>query len=108
MDIIDVVLKHWGIILSFAGFVGFVVRLTMDSKYLKREEIHPLKTTINDNAHRVDKVEMELKNLPNATDLAELRVLIMQMTGKSEAIATEVRGLSHQVQLLLEKELKNG
>ncbi|KGQ39899.1 DUF2730 family protein [Gallibacterium anatis] len=107
-EILDVVQKHWGIILSVAGFVGFIVRLTMDSKYIKREEMHSLKQTVSHNEHRLDALETKVQDLPTTSDLAEIKILMAKLDGKSDKIATKVEGLSHQVQLLIEKEVKNG
>lgn len=108
MSFLEVIRQHWGIILTVAGFVGFVVRLTMDSKYIKREEIHSLKHTIVTNEHRLDSLEYKVKDLPTTTDLAEIKILMAKLDGKSDKISTKVEGLSHQVQLLIEKEVKNG
>ena len=107
-EILEVIQKHWGIILSVAGFVGFVVRLTMDSKYIKRDEIHHLKQTVITNEHRLDTLETKVQDLPTTTDLAEIKILMAKLDGKSDKIATKVEGLSHQVQLLIEKEVRNG
>ncbi|WNY75960.1 DUF2730 family protein [Pasteurella multocida] len=97
-EILEVIQKHWGIILSVAGLIASLFWLKLDSRYAKKQ-------SLTDLTHRVTVIEHEIKHLPSAKDVSDLRVAIVEMNGETKALSTEVKGLSHQVALLLEKEV---
>ncbi|HDR1360591.1 DUF2730 domain-containing protein [Pasteurella multocida subsp. multocida] len=99
MEILEIIKQHWGIILTIAGLLASVFWLKMDSRYAK-------KTAINDLEQRVTEIESEVKHLPSAKDVTELRVALVEMKGEAKELRTETKMLRHLVALLTEKEVK--
>ena len=105
IEVLDTLTAHWGIILTLAGLLASVFWLKMDSRYVKKSDFSELKETVTKTTHRVDEVENELLHLPSSKDVTDLRIAVVEMKGETQALRTEVKGLSHQVQLLIEKEV---
>ncbi|MEB4525455.1 DUF2730 family protein [Pasteurella multocida] len=99
MEILEIIKQHWGIILTIAGLLASVFWLKMDSRYAK-------KTAINDLEQRVTEIQSEVKHLPSAKDVTELRVALVEMKGEAKELRTETKMLRHLVALLTEKEVK--
>lgn len=104
-DILDVLRQHWGIILTLAGLLASVFWLKMDSRYARKTDIAEMKSQLNNTSHRVDAIENELLHLPSSKDVTDLRLAVVEMKGETQALRTEVKGLTHQVRLLIEKEV---
>lgn len=64
------------------------------------------KTSINELAQRVTHIEEEIRHLPSANDVTELRVALVEMKGEAKELRTETKMLRHLVALLTEKEVK--
>ncbi|MFY1027131.1 hypothetical protein B0186_00445 [Canicola haemoglobinophilus] len=105
MDILTILKAHWGIILTLAGLLASVFWLKMDSRYVKKSDFSALREEVNKTNHRVDEIDNELLHLPSAKDVTDLRIAVVEMKGETQALRTEVKGLAHQVQLLIEKEV---
>ncbi|MGR6980823.1 DUF2730 family protein [Testudinibacter sp. P27/CKL/0425] len=105
IEVLDVIRQHWAIILTAAGLVGTAVKLSMDSKYVRHDELKPLKSNMYDHRERLNTLEHTVKTLPTANDVAELKILMTEIKGDTKALNKEVSGLSHQVGLLIEKEV---
>lgn len=105
VEILAILKAHWGIILTIAGLIASVFWLKMDSRYVKKSEFAELKDVLHKNEHRLDEIENELLHLPSAKDVTDLRLALSEMKGEAQALRVEVKGLSHQVQLLIEKEI---
>ncbi|HEA3248410.1 DUF2730 domain-containing protein [Pasteurella multocida] len=99
IEILEIIKQHWGIILTIAGLLASVFWLKMDSRYAK-------KTAINALEQRVTDIESEVKHLPSAKDVTELRVALVEMKGEAKELRTETKMLRHLVALLTEKEVK--
>lgn len=104
----EVIRLHWGMILTFAGFVGCVVRLSMDNKYIRKDEIIRLKQTVGRNEQRLEALEVKVQDLPTASDLSDIKILMTKLDGKIDKIGTKLEGVSHQTRLLIEKEVNSG
>lgn len=99
MEILEIIKQHWNIILTIAGLLASVFWLKIDSRYAK-------KTAINTLEQRVTDIESEVKHLPSAKDVTELRVALVEMKGEAKELRTETKMLRHLVALLTEKEVK--
>ncbi len=106
MEVLDVVRQHWAIILTAAGLVGTAVKLSMDSKYVRHDDLGSLKRSVVDHRERLNTLEQTVNTLPTASDVSDLKVLMTEIKGDTKALSKEVMGLSHQVGLLIEDKKK--
>ncbi|WKS99778.1 DUF2730 domain-containing protein [Gallibacterium salpingitidis] len=98
-EVLEVIQRHWGIILSVAGLLASLFWLKLDSRYAK-------KSSINDLDQRVSSIETEVRHLPSAKDVSELRIALVEMKGEAKELRAETKMLRHLVGLLTEKEVK--
>ncbi|WP_176552277.1 DUF2730 family protein [Testudinibacter sp. TR-2022] len=105
MEVLDVVRQHWAIIFTAGGLVGTAVKLSIDSKYVRHDDLKQLKSSVYDHRERLNTLEHTVNGLPTANDVAELKILMTEIKGDTRALSKEVSGLSHQVGLLIEKEV---
>lgn len=102
MEILDVVRQHWAIILTAAGLVGTAVKLSMDSKYVRHDDLKLIKSSVYDHRERLNALEQSVSTLPTSSDVSELKVMMTEIKGDTKALSKELMGLSHQVGLLIE------
>lgn len=111
-QIIDYVTSHWAIFLTMCATLTSIVYMALDARYARKTVIKTGLDHLDDKLGglegRVDKVEQELQHLPSAKDVVELQVAIKQMNGETSALRASVKGLSRLVDILVEKEVKNG
>ncbi|MFZ7107895.1 DUF2730 family protein [Avibacterium avium] len=100
-EILEVIQKHWGIILTIAGLIASLFWLKLDSRYAKKHSLTEL-------SQRVTDVENEMRHLPSAKDVSDLRIALVEMKGEAKELRAETKMLRHLVGLLTEKEVKNG
>ena len=106
MDVLEFLQKHWGILMTVAGAVWAVMKLSMDSKYPKRAELDAVRQNIGNVAQRVSKIEDKIEFLPTREDMANLTVLITEIKGDTNTTNARLSTLSHQVNLLIEEKIK--
>ena len=51
----------------------------------------------------LSEVKGELRHLPTSKEVADLRLLMTEMKGKTDVLNTNIGSLNHQVKLLIEK-----
>lgn len=105
MEFLDTIRAHWGIIVTVFGSAYAIIRFSMDSKYVRREELGRLKDGIESNESRLTKLETKIENLPTAQDVAKLEVLMTAVKGQTETTSAQIQAVSHQVGLLLEAKI---
>ena len=105
IEILNTLKAHWNIILTLAGLLASVFWIKMDSRYVKKNDFAELRETVGKTTSRLGAIENELLHLPSAKDVSDLRIAVVEMKGETKALRTEVKGLAHQVQLLIEKEV---
>ena len=105
MEFLDIIQKHWAILMAIAGTVWTYFWLTLDTKYARKSDVADLRRAIGENEKSLSEVKGELRHLPTSKDVAELRLLITEMKGKTDTLNVGISGLSHQVKLLIEKEV---
>ncbi|QOF67433.1 DUF2730 family protein [Actinobacillus sp. GY-402] len=98
MDILDAIRQHWGIILTISGLIASVFWLKMDSRYAKKSDIADL-------SERLGSIEDEVRHLPNAKDVTDLRIALIEMKGETKELRAETKIFRHLVNLLTEKEV---
>lgn len=98
-EVLEVIQRHWGIILSIAGLLASIFWLKLDSRYAK-------KSSISDLDQRMSNIETEVRHLPSAKDVSELRIALVEMKGEAKELRAETKMLRHLVGLLTEKEVK--
>ncbi len=62
---------------------------------------------MHDNEKRITSLEGRVANMPDVNEHHELRLLLTKVDGSHKALATEVRAMSRNVSLLIEKEVNN-
>ncbi|MBS9781101.1 MAG: DUF2730 family protein [Gammaproteobacteria bacterium] len=109
-EIITFIESHWGIVLTVCGALLSIVYLKLDARYARKtdigEDIAELHKGQSEMAERLDLVEQEIKHLPTAVDIADLRIAVHDMKGETKTLNATVKGLSRLVDLLVEKEVK--
>nr|DAX65182.1 MAG TPA: Protein of unknown function (DUF2730) [Caudoviricetes sp.] len=105
MDFLKIVQQNWAIIMAVGGAVWTYFWLTLDTKYARKTDVADLRRAIGDNEKSLSEVKGELRHLPTSKDVAELRLLITEMKGKTDTLNVSISGLNHQVKLLIEKEV---
>lgn len=105
MDFLKIVQQNWAIIMAVGGAVWTYFWLTLDTKYARKTDVADLRRVIEDNEKSLSEVKGELRHLPTSKDVAELRLLITEMKGKTDTLNVSISGLNHQVKLLIEKEV---
>lgn len=105
MDFLKIVQQNWAIIVAVGGAVWTYFWLTLDTKYARKTDVADLRRAIGDNEKSLSEVKGELRHLPTSKDVAELRLLITEMKGKTDTLNVSISGLNHQVKLLIEKEV---
>ena len=105
MDFLKIVQQNWAIIMAVGGAVWTYFWLTLDTKYARKTDVADLRRAIGDNEKSLSEVKGELRHLPTSKDVAELRLLITEMKGKTDTLNVSISGLNHQVKLLSEKEV---
>ncbi len=105
MDFLKIVQQNWAIIVAVGGAVWTYFWLTLDTKYARKTDVADLRRAIGENEKSLSEVKGELRHLPTSKDVAELRLLITEMKGKTDTLNVSISGLNHQVKLLIEKEV---
>lgn len=99
--------QHWGVLLTVSGVAGSLIWLKLDIRYAKRNDINQLRDGQEKIARRMDRVEEDLKHLPSADDVTNLRLAVEEMKGETRTLHASIKGLSRLVDLLVEKEVKD-
>ncbi len=105
-EIFDFLRSNWGLIMTIFAGAYSIIRLSMDSKYAKRSEIGLIDNGMDSNEKRISILENRLAALPDANEHHELKILLTKVNGSHSALAAEVRAMSRQVGLLIEKEVR--
>lgn len=109
-EVITFIEDHWTLFLVVSAMVGSYVWLKLDARYVKKDDIEKdiagLKSGQAKIVERVDVVEQDVRHLPSAADVANLRVSLEQMKGDTKTLNATVTGLNRLVSLLLEREVK--
>ena len=96
LETLEFIQSHWAIVVAIGGAVWTYFWLTMDSKYARKTDVSDLRKAIENN---------ELRHLPTSKEVADLRLLMTEMKGKTDVLNTNIGSLNHQVKLLIEKEV---
>lgn len=109
--IIEFIEKHWAIMSFVVAFLIGVVWLKLDTRYAKKTDINDdigrLRRGQQDMSDRLDVVEQEIKHLPSADDVTNLRIAVEEMKGETRALHATTKGLNRLVDLLVENEVKD-
>ncbi|HDR1022138.1 TPA: DUF2730 family protein [Pasteurella multocida] len=105
IEILEIIKQHWGIILTIAGLLASVFWLKMDSRYVKKSDFNELRNELSGTTQKVGEIENEILHLPSSKNVTDLRLAVVEMKGETKELRAEVRGLTHQVRLLIEKEV---
>lgn len=108
---IDILQKYWGLISVIGAFLIGVAWLKLDTRYAKKSDINHdiarLREGQDDMSERLDVVEQEIKHLPSADDVTNLRIAVEEMKGETRALHATTKGLNRLVDLLVENEVKD-
>lgn len=105
IEVLEIIKQHWGIILTIAGLLASLFWLKMDSRYVKKSDFNKLSGELSGTVQKVSEIENEILHLPSSKDVTDLCLAVVEMKGETKALRTEVMGLTHQVRLLIEKEV---
>lgn len=105
-DVLSTIKEYWGITMGVIAFTGSYLWLKLDARYVKQTDLADIKKDVGSVKSRVTKMEEDLNNLPTGKDISELRLAVTEMRGETKAIHSELKGLNHLVNLLVEKEVK--
>ena len=105
LETLEFIQRHWAIVVAIGGAVGAYFWLTMDSKYARKTDVSDLRKAIENNEKSLSEVKGELRHLPTSKEVADLRLLMTEMKGKTDVLNTNIGSLNHQVKLLIEKEV---
>lgn len=110
MDVIssffEFVRLNWAVLVFIAGLVWGAIKLTINTNYVRHEDMVPLRNGLQETKSRLSHIENKVDNLPSSEEMSELKILMTELRGDNKAIVQSVKGLSHQVGLLVEKEIK--
>lgn len=98
--------QYWAILVCFGGMIWGLIRLSVNSNYVRHEDLKQVKDGVHEAHERLIKVEHKIEVLPTATEVAEIKLLMMELKGDAKALEQSVNALAHQVGLLLEKEIR--
>ena len=107
LETLEFIQRHWAIVVAIGGAVWTYFWLTMDSKYARKTDVSDLRKAIENNEKSLSEVKGELRHLPTSKEVADLRLLMTEMKGKTDVLNTNIGSLNHQVKLLIEKEVNN-
>lgn len=71
----------------------------------QKTDVSDLRKAIENNEKSLSEVKGELRHLPTSKEVADLRLLMTEMKGKTDVLNTNIGSLNHQVKLLIEKEV---
>ena len=103
LETLEFIQRHWAIVVAIGGAVWNYFWLTMDSKYARKTDVSDLRKAIENNEKSLSEVKGELRHLPTSKEVADLRLLMTEMKGKTDVLNTNIGSLNHQVKLLIEK-----
>lgn len=102
LETLEFIQRHWAIVVAIGGAVWTYFWLTMDSS---KTDVSDLRKAIENNEKSLSEVKGELRHLPTSKEVADLRLLMTEMKGKTDVLNTNIGSLNHQVKLLIEKEV---
>ena len=105
LETLEFIQRHWAIVVAIGGAVWTYFWLIMDSKYARKTDVSDLRKAIENNEKSLSEVKGELRHLPTSKEVADLRLLMTEMKGKTDVLNTNIGSLNHQVKLLIEKEV---
>lgn len=106
-DVLNFLRQHWAIMMTVATGAYAVVRLSMDSKYSKKEELASVRQAVQSYDKRIFALENAIANLPSNKDITQLMLGVTELKGDVKKLSAELMAFSRQVELLIEKEVKN-
>lgn len=105
VEVLAVIKEHWTIILTIVGVLVSLLWLKLDSRYAKKSDVGEIKDEVENINDKLQALEGDIKHLPSARDVTEMRIALTEMKGESQVLRTSIKSLSHQVSLLVEKEV---
>ena len=105
LETLEFIQRHWAIVVAIGGAVWTYFWLNMDRKYARKTDVSDLRKAIENNEKSLSEVKGELRHLPTSKEVADLRLLMTEMKGKTDVLNTNIGSLNHQVKLLIEKEV---
>lgn len=104
--LLDFIKQYWAILVFFGGAIWGMIRISINSQYVRHTELKGVKSEMHDIHSRLVKVEQQVEILPTASEIADLKIIMTELKGDTKALTTSVNSLKHQVHLLIEKEIK--
>lgn len=106
IELLDFIKQYWAILVFFGGAVWGILKLSINAQYVRHADLKGMKTDIHDMHTRLSKVEQKVDILPSAHEVAELKIIMTELKGDTKTLTASVNSLKHQVNLLIEKEIK--
>lgn len=106
IDLLDFIKQYWAIFVFVVGTFWGMLKLTINAQYVRQADLKALKTEVSGMHERLTKVEQTVKGLPSANEIADLKIIMTELKGDTKTLTASVNGLKHQVNLLIEKEIK--
>ncbi|WPM85243.1 DUF2730 family protein [Apirhabdus apintestini] len=91
MDFYPVLTGALALLSAVAGIAWWALRRTFAST----ERVERLE-------NRLTEMETRYANMPGAEDMHEMRLRLSDMSGEVKVLSTAIKGISHQLELLLE------
>ncbi|WP_311515280.1 DUF2730 family protein [Oligella urethralis] len=110
MDVIIVGLEfirlNWAVLVFIAGLVWGAIKLTINTNYVRHDDLAPVQDGLKSTQERLAQIENKVDSLPSSGELTEIKLLMSELRGDNKALDKSIRSLSHQVSLLVEKEIR--
>ncbi|TYG34177.1 DUF2730 family protein [Lonepinella koalarum] len=106
-DFLDALQRHWGLIVTVAGAVWAIMKLSMDSKYPNKNDLKAVRQNIFEVEARITHIEDTLEHLPTMEQISELNVLMTAIKGEMGTVNSRLSTLTYQVNLLIEDRVRN-
>ena len=105
-DVLSFIRHNWAVLVFFGTLVWGSIKLSINSNYVRHEDLRAVKAELHESHLRLTRVEQKLDGLPSSEEIANLKLLMTEIRGDTKALAASVGGIGRQVDLLIEKEIK--
>lgn len=105
-DVLSFIRINWAVVVFFGTLVWGSIKLSINSNYVRHEDLRAVKTELHESHERLTRVEQKVDGLPSSDEITNLRLLMVEVRGDTKTLAASVKGIGRQVDLLIEKEIK--
>ena len=97
---------NWAVLVFIAGLIWGAIKLTINTNYVRHDDLTPVRIGLKTTQERLSQIENKVDSLPSSAEFTEIKLLMSDLRGDNKALDKSIRSLSHQVALLVEKEIR--